>query len=391
MKKTVFLFVLGIALILSVLSGFLISSKTPEVVPSAQTNTNQNKLSTLDFSLGLLKECQVKDENVLVSPLCASGCLTAAALGSSGNTKLQLSDVLVSGADISSLAASLGTALTENDCVLSVWLSNDGRLELSSEYSAQVKNTLSADIFSADFGTALDSINNWVKDSTDGRIESIIDDIPPESVMYILSAFTFDGEWVTPYTEDNVSEGLFTSSDGNVGNVEFMTSTENIYLETELSTGFAKPYTNGSCFIALLPNEGVSTAELVASLDSKTFTQMISSAEQKKVRVFLPKFKTSSRLSLSQAVINMGAPDAFSSKDADFSALGAKDGNVYISDFLQNCCLNVDELGTQGGAAAGVEVSIKSAPTVTVRLDRPFIYFILNGDELLFAGITERI
>ncbi len=389
MKKNIFLSAMAVLLILTTLfSSSLYSAKAAPVVESEKTSYENRSLG---FPLSLLKECAKSGENVLISPLCASTSLTAAALGASENTRAQLENVLTSGSDLSEYAAWVGSVLSGSDCALSLWVSNDGRLELSEDYAKQVKSTLSADIFVSDFSNAADSMNSWVQSATDGKISSIVEDIPPEAVMYILSALTFDGEWKMPYTSENISEGEFTSSDGTVYSAEFMMSTENIYLENELSTGFAKQYTDGSSFVALLPNEGTSISELIASLDSESFDSLMSSAQQKNVRCALPKFTAENKLSLSDAVIAMGAPDAFSSKDADFSALGAKNGNVYISDFLHNCYLNVDESGTQGGAASGIEVSIKSAPSDSVILNRPFVYFIVKNGEFLFAGILEKM
>lgn len=43
-------------------------------------------------------------------------------------------------------------------------------------------------------------INNWVKDKTNGMIESLLEEAPPvDAVMYLINALLFDGEWENIY------------------------------------------------------------------------------------------------------------------------------------------------------------------------------------------------
>lgn len=387
MKKTLFLCVMAFVLVISVILSSFFGYSVPAVSDSAQNTPKTSEISTLDFSLRLLYECAAEGENILVSPLCASSALTAAALGAEGSTRTQLEAVLISDGDLESLSLSLGKTLSDSDGAVSLWANNDGRLVLHKDYVRSVENALRAEVSLTDFGSVLHKMNTWVEKATDGKITSIVNDIPPEAVLYILSALTFDGEWVVPYTVENVSEGEFFASDGSVCNVEFMKSTESIYLETKLAVGFAKPYTDGSYFMALLPNEGISITDMLSSLDGAAFEQMMNSVRSKSVSVCLPKFTAESELSLAKVIADMGAPDAFSMNAANFSAMGSD--ALYISDFMQNTYLSVDENGTQGGAAAGVEVSLKSMPTVSVVFNRPFVYFIVKDGVLLFAGVLE--
>ena len=249
MKKTVFLSVMAVILILS---ASLSSIIVPAVSYVPAYDNIQAEPDSLDFSLSLLRSCYSEGENTLVSPLSAAASMTAAGLGASGNTRAQLENIICSGGNMVLFAKNLAPVMSDSDCVLSLWVSDDGRLTPSEGYMDSVRDILSADVFYADFSTALTSMNNWVRVATEGRVESIIDDIPPEAVMYILSALAFDGEWTVPYTSEKVAEGEFTGSDGTVYTAPFMSSTENIYLESDNCTGFAKPYTDGSCFVALL-------------------------------------------------------------------------------------------------------------------------------------------
>lgn len=390
MKKYTFISALAVLLIGAVILCFSFGKYDTAPIDAAEPVSTTASVSP-DFSLALLQELSDEDENVLVSPLCASSALTAAALGTDGETRTQLENALGADGSLDSLALCLGNALSDSDGAVSLWLCDDGRLTLNDGYLADIES-LDAYVSALPFdSSATDAMNSWVKDNTDGRIDSIVDNIPPEAVLYILSVLSFDGEWTVPYSDDDVMVGEFVSSDGTSYTAEFMRSTESIYLETSLSCGFSKSYTDGSVFIALLPDEGVSVTDLIASLNSDTFINMLRSSESKNVTVFLPKFTVESKLSLSNAIISMGASYAFSPDTADFSPLGASPHSAYISNFLQNTYLCVDESGTEGGAAAGVEVSLKSAPMASLRFDRPFVYFIVKNDTILFEGILNSL
>ncbi len=391
-KKNLFLCVMALFLAAAVLLSSSSGAVQPAAAKTVQSSENNKTVSSIDFALGLLSHQWQSGENTVLSPLCASSALTAAALGASGDTRTQLESILTDNGNLNALASSLGAALSDSDGAVSLWLRNDGRLTLSESYLSAVGSTLDAQVSLSDFGPdTVEGMNRWVSDVTDGRVDSLINDIPPDACLYILSALSFDGEWAVPYSENSIREGEFTSSDGTVYAAEFMGSTENIYLETELAAGFAKPYSDGSYFVALLPDENVSMSDLLSSLDGDTFREMMAGAQTKSISVQLPKFESESRLSLCDSIISMGAPDAFSQAKADFSALGAQPQSAYISDFLLNSSISVDEKGTEGGAGAGIEVTLKGMPATSLRFDRPFVYFVIRDDVILFAGVLERI
>lgn len=88
-------------------------------------------------------------------------------------------------------------------------------------------------------------------------------------------------------------------------------------------------------------------------------------------------------MELSKALSALGIVDAFSPGQADFTPMAHSDrGNLFISRILHKTYIAVDERGTKAGAATAVEVSPSSGPMEeepkTVRLDRPFVYLILD-------------
>ena len=63
-------------------------------------------------------------------------------------------------------------------------------------------------------------------------------------------------------------------------------------------------------------------------------------------------------------------------------------GNIFIGEVLHKTFISVDELGTKAGAVTKVEMQDESYVEMKeVRLDRPFVYAIIDSNGLpLFIG-----
>lgn len=107
-----------------------------------------------------------------------------------------------------------------------------------------------------------------------------------------------------------------------------------------------------------------------------------------KVKLWLPKFKTTSEFELSEALQQMGMKEAFTD-NADFSGMtGKKD--LKISKVIHKAFVEVNEAGTEAAAATAVVMRVKSLPVnpPEFRADHPFMFIIKeNGsNSILFAG-----
>ena len=164
--------------------------------------------------------------------------------------------------------------------------------------------------------------------------ETLADGIAPQdAVMYLVNALAFDAEWQNIYNEYQIQDGKFTTEDGTVHDVELMYSNENSYLRDDKAEGFIKYYAKRKyAFAALLPNEGVSVSEYIASLDGEHLQEVLSGAKTTPVDAAIPKFETEYKAEMSEILKEMGMPDAFDGTLADFSKLGSTtDGKTSIS------------------------------------------------------------
>lgn len=367
-----------------------------------------NNETVTDFAIRLLQESLKEGKNTSVSPLSVLSALAMTANGASGETRAQME-------------ATFGMPIEQLNCYLysyvknlpqgedyqlklanSIWFTADERFSVKQDFLQQNADYYGAGIYQSEFNKkALQDINGWVKEKTDGMIPEIIDEIPEHAVMYLLNALAFDAKWQEAYKETQVRDGVFTlEGDGkHKQNVSYMYGEETVYLEDELATGFLKYYKDGKyAFVAMLPKENVTVAEYVASLDGTHVKQLLEGKADITVDTAIPKFEAEFQVELSDVLKNMGMKDAFDENRADFSGIGRYDGyEIYINQVLHKTYLSVGEQGTKAGAATAVEMversSLAPEPNKQVYLERPFVYLLIDCETNIpfFMGTMMNV
>ena len=365
--------------------------------PDADLNTAYHS-----FAAALLKNEYKDGKNILLSPLSVMTALAMTENGAKNRTLRQMETMF--GLDVDSMREQLCAYLQQlpqtEKCKLiaanSVWLKKDGFSVLSEDFIDINRRCYNAEIREDPFDEkTVEAVNDWCRKNTDGMIEKIIDKLPDNAVMLLINALTFDAEWATIYTTEEVHGGEFTNADGSKSEIEMMYSEESSLIETDTLTGFIKPYAgNNYSFVALLPKEGTTVSELIASLDGKTVPVLLSGAESASVTAAIPKFQSEYSCSLIETLKKMGMTDAFSAA-ADLTGIGVgRGGNLFVSEVIHKTFISVDERGTRAGAVTLVAVSDKAVfMTRYVILDRPFVYMIVDNAANLpiFIGAVNAL
>lgn len=357
-----------------------------------------------DFSLSLFRESVTKEaDNDLISPLSAVLCLSMIANGAAGETKAQMENAL--GMNTEKLNKCLYSYLsglyTSDSCKVnlanSIWFRDTYQEQISKDFLQTNADWYNAQIYSAPFNSStVKDVNNWVKHYSDGMIDSILNNISPLTVMYLINALTFDAKWETKYEKDQIRENLFTNYDKSQTTTEMMYSEESIYLSGEGVQGFAKNYAGGQySFVALLPEENKDIYDYAASLNGEAWRSLWKNKENTAVRVAIPEFRYDRQRSLIDVLQNLGMTDMFDETLADFSALAPKDF-LYCSEINQKVFIEVDRNGTKAAAITWEVMNGKSAAIAeekVVYLDRPFLYAIVDNNTglPLFLGIVTAL
>jgi len=368
----------------------LMKDITPNPVEPMEDLSEQNPQAT-DFAVRLLQASEESGKNTLISPLSVMSALSMTANGAQGETLSQMENVLgMTRDELNLYLYSYVGRLPQGDkyklsVANSLWVTEKDSFTVNREFLQINADYYGADVYQAPFTqeTSRD-INKWVKQNTDGMVEKIVEDVPADAIMYLVNALAFDAEWMEIYEKDQVRSGTFTKEDGSEQSVDFMLCTENKYLEDENATGFMKRYRGGYAFVALLPKEGISVSEYVASLDGEALHTMLSESQSARVYTSIPKFETGYEVDMGEILSNMGMPKAFDPNHADFQGIGTADGIIYIDEVLHKTFISVGEKGTRAGAATVVEMKSGSAiveKTKEVHLNRPFVYMLIDCEN----------
>ena len=371
----------------------LMEGITPNNVDALDDLSSQNADVT-DFAIRLFKASNENGKNTLISPLSVLCALAMTANGAEEETLAQMEEVLgMTTEELNLYLYSYMKNLPQGDkyklsLANSIWFTEDERFTVNQDFLQTNADYYGADIYKAPFDKqTLKDINNWVKQNTDGMIPEILDQIPPEAIMYLVNALAFEAEWSEIYEKHQVKDGEFTKEDGTKQDVKFMYGSEGTYFEDEKATGFMKRYKGGKyAFVAMLPNEGVSVSEYIASLDGESLNALLANPQYATVRTSIPKFETEYKVEMSDILQSMGMTEAFDMYNADFEGLGTStDGNIYISRVLHKTFISVGEKGTKAGAATIVENKDGAAAEPTepkeVYLDRPFVYMLVDCEN----------
>jgi serpin B len=238
------------------------------------------------------------------------------------------------------------------------------------------------------------TINDWVSNQTEGRIEDLI---PPGMIdtltrLVLTNAIYFNAAWENPFDEDRTADGPFYLIDGGQVTVPMMKQTNffgyakgNGYQTVEL------PYDGDELsMVILLPASGKFRA-FEEGLKSGQVGAAIKHLQSMMVTLTMPQFDFDSAFELKDTLSAMGMGDAFSPGDADFSGMTGN-RTLYISAVVHKAFVSVDEAGTEAGAATAVIIPAGSSgsepPPVEVTIDRPFIFLIrdIETGAILFVG-----
>ncbi len=235
------------------------------------------------------------------------------------------------------------------------------------------------------------TINDWVGEQTEGRIEDLIPQgaIDSSTRLILTNAIYFNAAWDHPFEESMTADGPFYLLDGSEVVAPMMRQTESFgYAESDGYRAVELMYDGGELsMVILLPDAGwFETFE--RSLDAEQVGEIVAAIERRQVALTMPRFEFDSDFGLGDSLAAMGMPDAFTDA-ADFSGMTG-DRGLFISDVIHQAFVAVDEAGTEAAAATAVvmvEMSMPEEP-IPVTVDRPFIFLIrdIETGAILFVG-----
>ncbi|MDR1719313.1 MAG: serpin family protein [Dysgonamonadaceae bacterium] len=347
-------------------------------------------------------KAESKKENIVISPLSLNIALAMVWNGANGDTRAAIQEAMGMSnypqETVNAYFKKLKEILLQTDPTTKLSLANsiwsrkgfpfkDSFFSINREwYEAQVSEL--------DFNDpgAIDIINKWCSDNTNGLIKEMVQQIPSDIVMYLMNALYFKGCWSDGFgfPAASTADADFTKTDGSTIKVKMMSqkSKQQYYTDENLALT-SIPYGNGAFrMVFVLPNGSFDA--LTEQLKTAGYlSTCLNSAHSTEVNLYIPKFKTGYEIKLNEPLETLGMGMAFT-YFADFS--GISDIRLCISEVKQKTYIDVNEEGTEAAAVTSVGMGLTSVnPTpqpATFRADRPFLFLIqeTSTNIILFEG-----
>lgn len=376
----------------------------------AEVAVDPAALSVNQLGLGLLRQ-QSAGKNAVLSPYSVDYALAMAWEGARGKTREQMAHVLgypkVDGsAPLSSLSKELAKVSSEG-----AEPGPDGceslRLDIACRVFAQEGFAIRPsylDLVKKDYGSPLElvdfaanpddaarTINAWVADNTQNRIDKLVskDDITGASLV-LANAIYFKGRWAKAFDKGSTEPRPFHLVRGESIDVPTMTERADVgYRKAKGYTAVSLPYDGGNLtFLILLPDDPAGLLKLEAEIDAKTLGEF-SRMETRSCMIHLPKFKLEPpTLQLNDPLKKLGLTTLIGG-GADFDGIAP---GLFISQVLQKAFISVDENGTEAAAATAIIFLRAVAPGdhdfTEVNIDHPFLFAVQDTGTgaCLFLG-----
>jgi len=270
----------------------------------------------------------------------------------------------------------------------SIWYRND--FTVRQEFVTTNQDFYYAESTALDFTdpATKETINNWVKDKTHGKIEQIVKDIDPDSFMFLINATYFKGTWRNKFDKRKTRDNDFTLVDGTTIQVPMMHEELDVnMIENQYLSGVELPYGKGNwSMFVLVPQMEATLDDLMNQMTAQNWSAWSNQfVERSKVSVGLPKFSFEFETNLSKVLKELGLAVAFTDA-ADFTGI-LETGDLLITDAKHKTFVEVNEEGTEAAAATSIEIGLTSAGNFFIA-NRPFVFLITEKSTgtILFAG-----
>jgi serpin B len=339
-------------------------------------------------------------ENVFISPYSIHAALCMAWSGARGRTADAMAGTMhlagpASGVMEACLALKDGLssadALVRLEIANSLW-SRRG-LALKAGFKGGVEKYFGGTARELDFRDprSRSVINGWVKEKTSGKIDKIIEQIPPDAALYLINAVYFKGGWRTRFDPKLTREQDFFLPGGQAQKMPFMRQDgEYQHLRGEGFQAVRLPYGSGRfAMYVFLPDNRDGLSGLLGSVNAGNWSNWLAGFAKTRGHLELPRFKADYFRDLVPALSKLGMGPAFGAA-ADFSGMGPE--GLTIDQVLHKTVVEVNEEGTEAAAVTSVGVRVTSVrpepEPFRMVVDHPFLMAIADGETgaILFIG-----
>ncbi|TDH13380.1 hypothetical protein EPR50_G00056780 [Perca flavescens] len=349
----------------------------------------------------LAADADSQGKNIFFSPASVSTALAALSVGAQGETHRQLfsglgfNSSLLTQTDVdqafqmflqrannTSQDASEGTAVFV-----------DNRFKPKPEFLQTLKQSYFTDGFNVDFSQSKESagtINKYVEEKTNGKIDQLVKDLDPNTVMCLISYIYYKGKWATQFDPELTKQDDFNVDENTKVSVDMMNLEDRLhtYHDYDLNTMVLQLPFNSSYSMLLMLPDAMATLENAISPNHVT-KWLKAMMRPRRHDVYIPKFSIKTSYNLNDVLSEMGMTDMFGGR-ANLRGISEEQG-LAVSKVVHKATLDVDEAGATAAAATSINMRLKSNPYLpapVLKFNRPFMVLITerNTEKILFLG-----
>lgn len=365
------------------------------------------------FALDLYRQLRAEEGNLFFSPSSISTALAMAYAGAAGETEAEMAKTLHFQMPekrlhegMQSLQALWKSPAEENDIRLHqanrLW--GQRSYDFLPAFLEITREHYGAELAEVDFAQSEEArrrINAWVEEQTERKITELVPAgaLSSNTRLVLTNAVYFHGVWAAPFNEERTTDEDFHVTAAEKVQVPLMHRQDEFrYAAVDDLQILELPYGERSLsMLVLLPREVAGLAKLEAELTFQNLQRWLASVKHEdEVKVYLPRFKTTSQFQLSDTLAAMGMQSAFDRDAADFSGMTDSE-DLFISAVIHKAFVDVNEEGTEAAAATGAVIAATAAPVEpeeppVFRADHPFVFLIRDNrnDSILFLGRIEN-
>lgn len=358
------------------------------------------------------------EENIFFSPYSLCSALSMLNLGAGTETKEEM-DILLGITDTAAwnnaMRAYLETQWQGDTFVLtanSIWMreGKEWAEGIEADFLNPAKDFYRSELYEADFAGnpegAVERINEWANDNTEGMIPQVLKEMPVGAAMILMNAVYFEGKWEKPFMKEDTYEQIFAGTAGEK-EVEMMHQYEQYYAYVETDAiagcdikGIALPYKDSSLVMKIFIPDGrgdiVSLFDALSIEEKEALLDSLDNADREKIaRLTIPKFTMEQEIKgLHELLQEMGMKTAFDMDNADFDRIAE---DLYVSQVLHKAKIEVDEQGTKAAAVTTIVTKDACAPMeeepIVFEANQPFVYVIQDTRTgmILFMGRVNNL
>ncbi|XP_031177362.1 alpha-1-antitrypsin-like protein CM55-SI [Sander lucioperca] len=359
-----------------------------------------------EFSFRLYRQLAAhadsQGKNIFFSPVSVSAALAALSVGAQGDTHSQLfiglgfNSSLLTQTDVDrafQMFLQRPNNTSQEDASEGTAVFVDDRFKPKPEFLQTLKQSYFADGFSVDFTKAresADSINKYVEEKTNGKIDKLVESLAPSTVMYLLSYIYYKGKWATPFDPELTKQDDFNVDDNTKVPAVMMNMKDHFHVhqDGELKTTVLQLAFNSSYSMLLMLPDFMATLE--NAICPHRVTRWLKATRPRKYDVYIPKFSIKTSYNLNDVLSQMGMTDMFGGR-ANLRGI-SEEQSLLVSDVVHKATLDVDEAGAEASAATGVLIGLTGVlnpvPVPVLKFNRPFMVIITERttEKILFLG-----